>query len=267
MQDDHDQDASADHQALDAQLTAALQNDNLPVPENIPSDSDNHLDPTSKNPLKAKPVWDEDQTGEPPAICPRSKAGCEQPFIEAALLDYPDEPVSRSGLTYHFTPMQYWQQVVDWSNTRRPGLNLTVDELKVWWNLRRFMACYPGHNVSAWFSNEGSGAMNGAPFRLNSIMSGRRFKKITACLCFHDGHGNGYDVQSNKFFQELPKDRAWNDNMRKHYRPGQTITPDESMVFWLHRHACPGWTMCPRKPWPQVVVARVLACACAWTAC
>jgi hypothetical protein len=85
-----------------------------------------------------------------------------------------------------------------------------------------------------------------APYRLNGFMSGRRFKAISSSLTFGDGsHVGG----SNKFAQEIVKDKYRNDNMEGSYCLGGTVTPDETMKRWLHRQTCPGWTCCPRKPW------------------
>ena len=227
---------------------AALLDDNLPPPENIPRNIDEGLDSDSADPMKAKPTWLDGLTWDHrPAVCPRAVQGIEE--LEPKLLNYegPTEngQPTRSGIFWHFTPIGWWRKVVDWSRDDDSGFVTTVNELKLYWALRRLMACYPGHHVRDWFSSKRRGVKGSAPFKLNVFMSGNRFKKISSSLRFSDGAPS----VPNKFHEEMPKDKAWNENMQASYRPGTDLTPDESMMRWLHRMACPGWVCCPRKPW------------------
>jgi hypothetical protein len=78
-------------------------------------------------------------------------------------------------------------------------------------------------------------------------MTGRWFKRINRSLSFSKP-GSTPDTEY-KFFEEMPMKKAWNANMLAVYEAGPIITPDELMNRWLHRVTCPGWTICPRKPW------------------
>ena len=238
-----------DESDTQAQFEAALADDNECLPENKKRPSDAQLRVDATDPLKAKPFWLPDQGREPPQICPRAARGGVS-IIEARLKNYTgpttgNQP-TRSGLCWHFTPLLYWYKIVTWTNENHE-IGLTLGELKLWWTLRRLMSCYPGHTVAEWFTSKPPGMLAAAPYSLRRFMSQRRFKKITRCISFSRSQSQG--GSANYFREEIPAEKAWNDHMDACYEPGGSVTPDESMMKWLHRLTCPGWMCCPRKPW------------------
>jgi hypothetical protein len=127
-------------------LMEAFAHDNLALPENTTAAADARLSEASIDPLTAKPVWDVDQDGQPPSICPLVQSGGSSAVGKNLIYDggkCADGTPTRSGLDWHFTAVEYWRSIVEWTNEADSGLSITVNELRLVC-LRKFMSCYQG---------------------------------------------------------------------------------------------------------------------------
>ena len=88
---------------------------------------------------------------------------------------------------------------------------------------------------------------NGAPFRVNDLMSGRRFEEIIKNLTFTDAQPPSF---KDRFWEVRDMIKAWNDNMSKKFVPSWINCLDESMSVWTNKWTCPGYVFCTRKPKP-----------------
>lgn len=223
------------------------------MPESTPSGGDAGLPPDATDPLKCCPRWSHNAPSKPPAICPRRQAFQAAPGARAGLLNFdgqfyvgqPGVP-ARSALVWHFTPVgTHWPKVVKWPNKAGPTLQLTLEELQLWWALRKLMCCFPSYDARSFFLTTPP-PVTTAPIRLSALMPGKRLRRITRCLWLSAGPPAG---SVSKFFEEMEKGKDWNESMAASCRCGPKVTPDESMMRWLTQHTCPGWMVCPRKPW------------------
>ena len=97
----------------------------------------------------------------------------------------------------------------------------------------------------------------GAPFRLNDIMSGRRFEEIVQALCFTNMEAPSF---RDKFWEVRQMVKEWNQNMKDVFTAGWITCLDESMSIWTNRWTCPGYVFCPRKPHPFGNEYHTIAC-------
>ena len=83
----------------------------------------------------------------------------------------------------------------------------------------------------------------GAPFRINRIMSCNRFDYIFSALRFT----NREFPYKDGFFQMRQFEEAWNHNMAQQFLPSWINVLDESMIEWFNKWA-PGFMCFSRKP-------------------
>ena len=106
----------------------------------------------------------------------------------------------------------------------------------------------PGNlNRAEFWSLKAPNREGGAPFRLNDLMSGRRFEEIIGALAFTDLEPPSF---KDKFWEIRQMVKAWNDNMCAVFSAGWITCLDESMSIWTNKWTCPGYVFCPRKPHP-----------------
>ena len=98
----------------------------------------------------------------------------------------------------------------------------------------------------------------GAPFRLNDLMTGRRFEELTKALCYTTEKAPSY---KDPFWEVRQMVTEWNRNMQEVFSPGWSLCLDESMSIWTNRWTCPGWVFCPRKPHPIGNEYHTICCA------
>ena len=73
---------------------------------------------------------------------------------------------------------------------------------------------------------------SGAPFRLNDLMSGRRFDEITKGLSYTSTEAPAY---KDPFWEIREMVAEWNKNMATAFVPGWILCLDESMSIWTNR--------------------------------
>ena len=98
---------------------------------------------------------------------------------------------------------------------------------------------------------------DGAPFRLNDIMSRRRFEEI---LGIHCTYNKEYPPYTDRFHPIQDFVKAWNDNMKTNFSPSWIVCLDESMSLWTNMFTCPGFVFCPRKPWDKGNEYHTITC-------
>ena len=98
----------------------------------------------------------------------------------------------------------------------------------------------------------------GAPFRLNDLLSKRRFNQI---LMYHQTYEDNPPDYKDSFYPICKFIKAWNKNMKENFVPSWVTCLDESMSLWTNMFTCPGFVFCPRKPWETGNEYHTIACA------
>ena len=88
---------------------------------------------------------------------------------------------------------------------------------------------------------------DGAPFRVNDLMSRDRFEAILYAVKLTDKQP---PAQKDCFWEVWDLIAAWKRNMEEQFIPGWINCLDESVMKWLNQWTCPGFMVIPRKPWP-----------------
>ena len=128
------------------------------------------------------------------------------------------------------------------------GTPMTLQEFYVWLGCIFYMACFEGvGNRYEWWSTTPIDMFNGAPFRLNGFITRNRWLEITSAIRYTDVVEPLLFI--DRFHEVRQMIRAFNDHYAVEYSPAWLSCLDESMNSWLKKF-CPGFMICPRKPWP-----------------
>ena len=103
---------------------------------------------------------------------------------------------------------------------------------------------------------------SGAPHRLNSCTSGRRFEQITKLLQLTDKNVPAFE---DPFWEMRQLIDEWNERARENFMPSWVNCLDESTSMWFNRCSCPGWTLVPKKPHPFGNENHSIFCAASGT--
>ena len=87
----------------------------------------------------------------------------------------------------------------------------------------------------------------GAPLRLGSFMSRKRFEAILKALAITARQPPAF---RDRFWEVQEMLEAWNANMTEQFTPSWVSCMDESMSTWMNKYSYPGRMFMPRKPWP-----------------
>jgi hypothetical protein len=218
-------------------LEEAYADDGKPLPENIEGSGMGRQD---------LPRWS-DGYGHP-GTCAREMMYATREKFEGRLTGR--DPTTVADAFLRFSPVQYWRDVVvPACNERDPSLNLTCAEFVGFIAIRLLMATAKVSNARSWFKTTQKPCINtGVPVHLNTLMTGKRFFRISAALSFSKG-SDASSATVNRFREQTPMEDAWNLNMKENYSPSELNVLDESVMFWLTQRTCPGWMCLPRKPW------------------
>lgn len=85
------------------------------------------------------------------------------------------------------------------------------------------------------------------PFKYNNVITRDRFVEIWSCMCFTK---NNPPNCIDKYLEVREFIAEWNTNMDVEFKSSDTTCLDESMSKWVNQYTCPGFILCPRKPWP-----------------
>ena len=121
-----------------------------------------------------------------------------------------------------------------------------------------YMGGVTGPSRRDWFSAAPVDEFDGAPARLNGIMSRNRFEAILKALRYTDLDPPAY---RDPFFEVRQMLMRWNSNMKENFVPSTFNCLDESMSTWTNKYTCPGFMFVPRKPWPFGNEYHTISCA------
>ena len=132
------------------------------------------------------------------------------------------------------------------TNKKIQGHAVPFGEFLQFVGISLYMSTTAGYSRSEWFLQESVNQWEGAPFRFNDVMAGRRFEAIISALTFTASPVPSFP---DKFYEVRDLINAWNDNMKDTFSPSWVSCLDESMSKWTSRWTCPGFMFVPRKPW------------------
>jgi Transposase IS4 len=124
---------------------------------------------------------------------------------------------------------------------------VSYGEFLRWIGCWYIMATITGPQRHEYWKQADISIFSGAPFRLSTVMTGKRFKSI---LCSIEYTTDNPPLYQDKFYRIRGIVDAWNANMAANFRSGWMNCLDESMMVWTSPFSCPGFMMVPRKPHP-----------------
>ena len=89
----------------------------------------------------------------------------------------------------------------------------------------------------------------GAPFRLTPYMLYARFNAIHDCI-INKMTSSDLPPYKDRFWRVREIVKEWNKNVQGKFIPAWVSCLDKSMMAWLNKYSCYGWTDVPRKPHP-----------------
>jgi Transposase IS4 len=210
-----------------------VDDDNEPAPENIPHEDDNIEDCTYY-------AWNHVTLDE------RRKSGVRD--VNPSLVNADATLHTNLGYFIHFFPVKFIKTTVI------PATNAALSDPLTWEEFLRFlglillMATAQGVARKEFWANDAPAMFSGAPFRLHSYMSRRRFELILKHLKFTLEEPPSF---KHPFHAVNPLIDAFNDHTQVCFSPGWVNCLDESMSVWTNQWTCPGWMFVPRKPHPM----------------
>ncbi len=223
-----------DEDVQQLQGVVEIDNDNDPLPENIPNNNDrNNNDCTFKD-------WGHN------GICQRKVNGATE---HKATINFPSSfsPTLVDIFDLLF-PKSFVEEVIltETNKELKQGV-LTYGEFLRWLGLWFLMATIQGPERADFWKLTEVDVHDGAPFRLNSLMTKNRFDEILHALTFTNIQAPDYKDRFHHIRQLVI---AWNENIQQNFKPGWVTCLDESMSTWTNKYTCPGFMFVPRKPWP-----------------
>ena len=220
----------------------AVDDDNDPAPENIPSPQDQTVDdmylPWGSEPLD-----------------PRRISGVRD--VKPTMVRADPSLHTILGYFLHFFPIDFINDTVI------TATNETISDPLTWEEFLRFLAILfllattQGIPRRMFWANDSPDIFAGAPFRLHDYMSRRRFESILKHLKFTTKECPPF---KHPFHPVNDLIAAFNDHTQSCFSPGWINCLDESMSVWTNMWTCPGWMFVPRKPHPMGNEYHTLCC-------
>ena len=123
----------------------------------------------------------------------------------------------------------------------------TYGEFLHWLGFLFLMATINGPDHCDFWSLREVDCFVGAPMRLHNFMSRKHFEAILKALAITARQPPAF---RDRFWEVREVLEAWNSNMMEHFTPSWVSCLDESMSTWTNKYSCPGWMFVPQKPWP-----------------
>jgi len=155
--------------------------------------------------------------------------------------------MSYVGMFFMFFPRAFIENVMIGGINKRIENHVTLGEFLRWLGIWLLLATMNGFSRVEFWSEKPIDRRNGAPYRFNDLMSGRRFSEILTNLCYTDRQAPSF---RDRFWEVRQIVQEWNKWMAENFVPSWINCLDESMSIWTNRWTCPGWVFCPRKPHP-----------------
>lgn len=210
----------------------AVDDDNDPAPENVPQRND------SNNDCEYFPWGSE-------SLDVRRATGVRD--VQPTLVRADATLHTILGYFMHFLPVDFIKSTII------PATNASLSEALTWDEFVRFiglvfiMATTQTTARRDFWSQDPPDMFSGAPFRLHSYMSKRRFELILKHLKFTIKEPPTF---KNPFHEVNDLIEGWNRHTQQCFSPSWVNCLDESMSVWTNRWTCPGWMFVPRKPHP-----------------
>ena len=225
-----------------------VDDDNEPAPENTPTEaaSGDHA------------IYDDWGFS---GICQRraEQLGCEAARLRSVTCETVMSGLDILTMFMMFLPKAFFESVLlVETNKMIQGHPVTFGEFLQFVGIWLYMSTTAGYSRADWFSQKKVDRWEGAPFRFNEIMTGRRFESIISALTFT---ASPVPAFADKFYEVRDLINAWNENMRETFLPSWVSCLDESMSKWTSRWTCPGFMFVPRKPWPMGNEYHSICCA------
>ena len=215
-------------------LPGMVDDDNQPLPENIPTPAEEGQD--------APQFF---STWEHSGDCYCCLAGGHKHKAHLSL--YTDMKPTIQRLFEMFFFKQYVEGIIiPQSNIclrKEKHHPVSYGEFLCWLGLWFLMATINGPDHPNFGSMGEVDSFIGALLRLGSFMSRKRFEAILKALAITAR-------QPPSFWEVREIIEAWNANMTEQFTPSWVSCLDESMSTWTNKYSCPGWMFMPRKPWP-----------------
>ena len=222
-----------------------VDDDNEPVPENIPSPD---------TPLPDDHGLYEGQSWGWDGIDRRSNnGGYEDPSFHNL---WTPSAKSYMDLFLHALPFTWMKDVLlpTTSATMRSEsphcIELSLGEFLRFLGIRLLMSTCIGWSQDAfWSSGQDTydQEQNACPYNVKHFMLYKQFKLVTKSLSYTNVSAPTYH---DKYWQVRQMLQAFNDNMARIFLSSWVICLDESMSIWHNKFTCPGWIYCPCKPQP-----------------
>ena len=137
--------------------------------------------------------------------------------------------------------------VIEKFNANVEGGMVSYGEFLWWIGIWILMSTVDGADRRSFWSTNKLDPFHGAPSRVTSYMSCRRFDSILTNLGYTKEDPPSY---RDRFWEVRPMLEMWNTNMANNFSPSWINCIDESMSKWVNEYTCPGFMFVPRKPWP-----------------
>ena len=233
------QDALANHRTTEVEVDPAeveVDDDNAPAPENVPVNNDL---------VNFESIFD--GWGHP-ATCYRRQTGVSNVNPKLNSFSATDtDPSLIDVFKVLFMPKYIKEVLLPQTNINLTSSPLSYGEFLRWIGIWLLIATVIGPERKEFWSTKPVNPFEGAPFRVDGLMSRKRFDDILHALTLTD---RNHPQHRDKFFYVRQMIAAWNENMKACFSPGWINCLDESMSVWTNKFTCPGFMFVPRKPWP-----------------
>ena len=241
-----------------------VDDDNDPLPENIPGASDDDTeseeesqtyDPNAKLDRSHDQEWTADLYA-----CPRKAKGYSE--FQPSVPEFRHNPIknwSFIDLFVLFFGMDLLHTILEATNNMlEVGVSpISFGEFIRFIGLRFKMSTCNGFAPSSFWKKKDEGDVHSAPHFFGEIMTKHRFDQISKSLAFTTNDPPEY---RDKFWKVRQMQDMWNENMKAVFHAGWVVCLDESMCIWTSRWTCPGWMFVPRKPHPWGNEYHTIAC-------
>ena len=211
-----------------------IDDDNEPAPENVPRQGE-----ASDRVLGTE--WGHD------GFCYRRSSNLGQ---HRARLNF---PIDSSRNDYYiqlfegFFPKELLEIIIDKVNEKIEGDKLSYGEFLRWIGVWILISTVDGTDRRSFWSTKEVDPFEGAPFRVTTFISRRRFENILINLGYTK---NAPPPFRDRFWEVREMLSLWNNNMGTQFSSAWINCIDESMYKWVNEYTCPGFMYVPRKPWP-----------------
>ena len=215
-----------------------IDDDNEPVPENIPQPTDQ-----GGNECEFSDVWGHE------GICFRRQTGAAN---RGASLKHHERHLKLTKLQLFeiLFPMKWVKECL--IPATNESMNDSENELDypeflqflgIWMKICTTV----GFERRDFWSSHANLSGRDTPFKFNAVMSKHRFEAILSSLTYTKETPPRYQ---DRFWEVREMLKSWNENMDNEFVASWMSCLDESISKWLNKWTCPGFMFVPRKPWP-----------------